>query len=140
MTRSRRLRRVEPEDVYVNALEHYEPGYLECREMAHVWKISSPFRLVDTTIEDRQPRGGHATFAERKLTCGRCGMVRSDAFSITDRRGHTALHKIGSSYEQPDGYAITGIGNTAGLRDLLYGVAFDQQQKRSTGRGKRKAG
>lgn len=98
--------------------------------MAHPWKVTSPFRLVDTDYEEGEPRGGHRVFAERKLTCPRCGMVRSDAFAISNRSGHTSLHKISSRYDAPEGYSITGIGNTAGMRDLLYGMAFDATQDR----------
>lgn len=128
-----------PEDVFVNALSHARPEFVQCREMAHRWKIVSPFRLIDTDVEDRQPRGGFREFVERKLQCQRCEMIRADAFSISTRHGHTALTKIGSSYSQPEGYAITGIGNTAGMRDLLYGVAFDAQQDRAETRRNRKA-
>lgn len=124
----RRAKRVAPEDVFVDALEHTEPEFLVCRELRHVWRPSTPFRLVDASLEDgRQPRGGHTEYAERRLTCSRCGTERSDAYAISRRRGHTALTKIGSSYNQPEGYAITGIGSTASMRDILLGVAFENQ-------------
>lgn len=117
----------DPEGIFVDALEHAEPEFLACREMAHRWTVSSGFQLIDAEREpDRQPRGGYRSYAERRLTCQRCGMIRSDAFAIsTTMYGHTSLQKISSSYTQPDGYAIPGIGNARGMRDLLYGVAFD---------------
>lgn len=125
---ARRRKRYTPEDDYVDALSHVPSEFFACREMQHPWRVTSPFRLVDSEQENRSPRGGHREFAERRLTCQRCGMVRSDAFSISTRNGHTALSKIGSTYAAPEGYAITGVGNTAGMRDLLLGLAFETQQ------------
>lgn len=128
---TKRRRRPDPEDLFVDALEQVPPEFLACREMAHPWRVTSAFRVVDTTKEeDRRPRGGFRLFAERRLTCQRCGMIRSDAFAMGTRAGHTTLHKISSQYEAPEGYAISGLGRTAGLRDLLYGVAFEAEQQR----------
>ncbi len=136
---ARRRRRSDPEDLFVEALEHTPPEFLACREMAHPWRVTSPFRVVDTTREDRRPRGGFRLYAERRLTCQRCGMVRSDAFAMGTRSGHTTLSKISSQYEAPEGYAISGVGRTAGLRDLLYGVAFEAEQQRQDQRRRRSA-
>lgn len=126
MATRKRLKALGPEDTFVHALEQAPPEFLECREMAHQWRLTSPYRLVNTRVEDRLPRAGHSEFAERKLTCQRCGMVRADAYAISSRSGYTSLTKLGSSYQQPDGYAITGAGNTAGMRDLLNGIAYEQ--------------
>jgi hypothetical protein len=122
----------DPEELFISAIEEMPDEYVACREMGHPWRISSPFRLVDTDLEDRPPRGGYRQFAERKWTCARCGKVRSDAFAITTSRGgHTALHKIApSKYDDPEGWKIAGIGGVRGLRDLLYGRAFDAQVQR----------
>lgn len=128
----------DPEDVFIGAIEAMPPEFVACREMGHPWRISSPFRLVDTDVEDRPARGGYRQFAERKWTCPRCGKVRIDAFAITTSRGgHTALHKIAPSrYEDPEGFKIAGIGGVSGLRDLLYGLAFDAQVTRDRRRRK----
>lgn len=137
----RKTRQPDPEDVFVDALEHIRPEYLACRERGHRWQLTSPFHLVDTRREDAFPRGGHSVYAERKFTCERCTKVRSEAFAIgTTARGHTSLRKIGnSSYTDPEGYGIKGAGNTAGMRDLLYGMAFDASQATTDRRRKKSA-
>lgn len=132
---ARKIRAVDPddpEDIFVDALEHYDPSFLACRDMGHPWRLTSPFRLVDASIEDAPTRGGLRIYAERTFTCQRCGKKRSDAFAISQSsHGHTSLRRIAPSrYDDPDGYAIKGIGPTQGLRDLLYGVAFDIEARK----------
>lgn len=130
MAQSRRRRRAAPapEDVFVDALADMPAAYLDCREQ-HDWRTSSDFRLVDTTREDRQPRMGHEVFAERRKTCKRCGMTRTDTYAVNRRGGYTALSKIASSYDPPEGYYVSGIGGAGGMRDILLGVKFDQAMR-----------
>jgi hypothetical protein len=123
----RRVRDVE--DEFVDAVGALPPAYFECRlNLRHDFPPNTPFRLVDTDVEDRRPRRGLRVFAERRLVCRHCGMVRVDIFAIArSRSGHTRLSKVGPGvYEQPDGYKLAGL-QTAGMRDLLLGVAFDAQ-------------
>jgi hypothetical protein len=115
-------------DVFLAGLDGMPENFLICRELQHIWKVTQPFRVVDCLKEiGRYPRGGQLVYAERRLTCSRCTMVRSDAFKISSDRGRTTLRKISANYIQPEGYAIPGTGYGArGLTDYVHGVAFDQ--------------
>lgn len=82
-------------------------------------------RVVDTRRESRIARAGFQLFAERRIRCSRCGMVRSDAYQITSSRGHTALIKINSTYpETPHGYYVKGQGRLE--MPLVLGALFDR--------------
>lgn len=126
MARMRSVRDVM--DVFLAGLDEIPEEFLICRELQHVWEITDPFRVVDSTREQgRQSRGGERVFAERKMTCRRCKMIRSDAFKISSVRGRTSLRKISGTYFPPEGYAIPGIGRgVKGLTDFVHGAAFDQ--------------
>ena len=138
MARRRRVDYDEPEDVFVDALEHYPSEFLECRE-GHDWPAKVPFVFVDTDQEDRRPVRGLRSFVERRKICRRCGMVRVEMFAISRTgRGHTSLHKIANGYDPPEGYPIKGTGATRGLNDLLRGVMFDAQQTRARTNGRRR--
>lgn len=113
------------EDLFVEKVADMPENFLRCRSVQHDWE-SSPFVVVDTRYEERLPRQGQRRFAERRHACKNCGKVRSDAYAITTRNGHTSLKKLNSTYSKVAGYDLQGTGNTAGMRDLLLGVLFDK--------------
>lgn len=114
------------EAVEVPYLAAMPDDYLTCRTLKHAWTVTQRFRVVDTRRElGRLSRGGHQLFAERRLTCDRCGMVRSDAFAITSSGGHTALRRINSTYaEIPEGYYVRGEGRLD--LGLVLGAVFER--------------
>lgn len=110
---------------FLNSLAGMPDEYLQCRTMQHSWVEEEKFTVIDSGREvTRRPRGGEQVFAERRLHCTRCGMVRSDAYRITSSSGHTALHKIASSYFPPDGYWVKGAGRLG--KDLVLGAKFER--------------
>jgi hypothetical protein len=115
----------EQVDEFLARLSRMDADYLECRTLKHSW-TGAPLRVVDTRQESsRVARAGHSVFAERRIRCSRCGMVRSDAFQISSSRGHTALIKINSTYpEIPPGYYVTGQGRLE--MPLVLGAKFDR--------------
>lgn len=127
------------EDVFLEAMEQMPPEYLRCRSMRHAWDEEEGFTIVDTVREtSRRARGGERVFAERKLTCLRCGMERSDAYQITKSRGHTALRKLSSSYPVvPDGYYVKGAGRLG--MELVLGAKFDRDTAEAPTKRKRRA-
>jgi ribosomal protein L37E len=116
---------IEEVENFLAALAEMPGSYLECRSMLHSWSAADgKFTIVDTNVEtSRRRRGGEAVYAERVLTCTRCGMERSDAYRMTSRRGHTALQKIDARYTPPEGYYVKGSGKLS--KDLLLGAKFD---------------
>jgi hypothetical protein len=76
-------------------------GFLQCRELGHVWKPWAARR------DDE-----HNTF-ERSLRCPRCKTKRHETLSV---RGA----KLRSYYEYPEGYTTDGLGRIVGEgRDAL---------------------
>ena len=136
---SRNLRSVgSTEDAFINAVAAMPPEFLACRGSSHRFNISDDFRVVDSVHEQgKRPQGGQQVYAERRLECDRCGMVRVDHYAITSRGGHTMLTKINAIYSAPEGYATVGLGRIAGNRGLVLGMALDNQlQGRNRGRGR----
>jgi hypothetical protein len=113
-------------DGFLARLAEVPDEYIQCRTTQHKWDEIQRLRVVDTNNEEgRYARGGYVTFAERRLRCARCQMVRSDAFHITSAEGHTALRSLGSTYpEIPPGYYVKGQGRLD--RALVLGVLFER--------------
>jgi hypothetical protein len=121
-------------DLFLAAVDQMPGDYLLCRTMRHAWEESQPFTLIDTNRNvERRARGGNVVFAERRLSCMRCGMTRSDAYRITQVGGHTALQRIGASYpDVPPGYYVRGAGR-AGM-ELVLGAKFERDTRPRKGR------
>lgn len=129
------------EDAYLATLANMPESYLECRSTQHRMNIADPFRVVDTEAEEgARPHMGHKIYAKRILECDRCGMVRNDYYAITSRRGHTVLTKINATYEQPEGYAVTGLGRVEGGRGLVLGLGLNLASVPVRGRGRPRKG
>jgi hypothetical protein len=137
-----RLRAVRNQaDAYAAELEAMSPSFVECRAGQHRWEVIDDFRNVDAARETfRRSRGGQLAYIERVYRCDRCTAKRSDAFSLVTHAGRHELVKLGSTYVTPPGYAVKGVGNTAGMRGLAVGVLYDRamnQPRPSRGRARR---
>ena len=113
------------EDLFGEAVETMSDEYLQCRDLAHDWVITRNYHLVDAAQDVAvHPRLGHNTFVRRLLQCQRCGKKRNDAFIVATKRGWQALEKLNSTYEDPEGYSVKGIGHLAGTGDIVRGEMY----------------
>jgi len=123
--RRRRSNLREREDLFGEAVEHMSDAYLQCRDLAHDWLITRNYHLVDAAEDvSVQPRLGHNVFVRRLLQCQRCGKKRNDAYIVATKRGWQALEKLNSTYEDPEGYSVKGIGHLAGTSDMVRGEMY----------------
>lgn len=74
-------------------------GYLQCRDIGHVWKFRTGGELHD---EKDRIVGWFRTF--------RCPTCKSEREQKMDERGLI----LGGSYKYPDGYLLTGLGRIVG--------------------------
>lgn len=128
------------EDVedFLNSLANMPDAYLQCRTMQHSWVEEGKFTVIDSLRETtRRARGGEAVFAERRLTCSRCTMERSDAYRITSSHGHTALQKIATTYNPPEAYYVAGAGRIG--KELVLGAKFVRDTEEPPVRKRRRA-
>lgn len=129
----------EEVEAFLNALAGVPDAYLECRSMKHAWQQDTLFTLVDTGREtSRRARGGERVFAERNLTCLRCGMERSDAYRVTKIGRYTALKKLTSTYTPPEGYYVKGAGRLGA--ELVLGAKFDRDTNVVPIKGRKRRG
>lgn len=120
------MRYLSEDEVY-RLISELPQAYLQCRDMSHKWDLQHDYAIVDTKVmTHRQPRGGFTRYAERVLKCGRCGMVRSDAYALQKWRSYTVLDKINSGYLPPTNYRLKGVGRFGGLPSIVRGVAFER--------------
>ena len=124
-------RAVDNEDLYYAALEVMArdyPHYLECRGGQHLMELQDPFRIVDSKVEQgARPHMGHDVYAKRQYECSRCGKKRNDFYEISSHRGHMVLKRINATYQDPPGFAITGLGRMPLARGLVMGMALQAE-------------
>lgn len=78
-----------------NTIKGMRSDYLQCRDFGHAWR---PY----TARWEESERAYEST-----LRCSRCKAKR---VRLIDKRGH----QVGSDYDYPDGYLITGMGRLTG--------------------------
>jgi hypothetical protein len=123
--RRRRDARVNAEDTFGAALNNMPDNYLQCRDIKHPWVITRDYHLVDASRdEDVFPRMGHNTYVRRELRCERCGKKRVDAYLISYKDGWQVLVRLNSSYADPDGFSVKGIGHLSGTAEMVRGEIF----------------
>jgi hypothetical protein len=113
------------EDIFGAALTNMPLTYLQCRDLKHKWNVTRDYHLVDTEKDETiQPRLGYTTYVRRELRCTRCRKRRIDAFIIENRGGWQMLVRLNSTYDDPDGYGVTGIGHLVGASDMVRGEMY----------------
>jgi hypothetical protein len=126
MQRRRRTPTIrDREDIFGQAIENMPDEYLQCRDVKHPWEVVRDYHLVDAEREEGiYPRHGHNVYVRRLLRCPRCGKKRSDAFIVATKSRWQALERLGSTYEDPPGYGVAGIGHLPGTGDMIRGEAY----------------
>lgn len=113
------------EDIFGDAVSNMSDAYLKCRDIAHEWEVTRDYHLVDAKLDVAiQPRLGHDVFVRRLLRCTRCGKKRNDAFVVATKRGWQALEKLNSTYDDPPGYLVKGVGLLAGRGEIVRGEVY----------------
>lgn len=82
-----------------------------CRDMRHKWDPAGDIILIEEK--------GQVRHFKRRLHCGRCGTIRTDEYKIS----RSALARVRSYYEYPNGYQIRGGVKIADVRFIMFSRA-----------------
>lgn len=94
-------------DEYRDRLHNYSPKFLHCKDIRHVWAVSTPY----TPFED------NPSWIHRVLTCRRCGTVRTDTFHLDQMTRR--MERGGSTYRYPAGFSLRGLPQERGLAEIM---------------------
>jgi hypothetical protein len=79
-------------------------NYLDCRDpgIRHAWMVDNNFHQVPQV---KATSSGSLKMLSRIESCGRCGCVKIEFFSVTSG----GIEKVSQKYEYPEGYLMPGV-------------------------------
>ncbi len=101
-----------PSTNLASVLQGYSDTYLDCRGIQHRWQITDDLHVTEK-VENGE-------MVERHLVCERCTTVRRDRFLMRmDRWSVRRLHVLGASYQYPEDYLLSEMGQADSPREVL---------------------
>lgn len=94
-------------DEYRERLHEYKQDYLLCKDIRHVWRVSTSYT---SDAED-------SNWIYRILTCQRCTTTRTDYFRLDANSNR--LERGYSTYRYPTGFSMRGLPQAKNLSEVM---------------------